>query len=111
MNVRVPPRGLRWTDAPLGRLLAFVLAVTSLVMSFMIGSRYVALIDCLQDRDVADQRRSAAIAGATDAERSADLALIVGPPSAELRAAAVAARKRTDAVRAAYPPLPAVPCK
>lgn len=107
-----PPRGLGWTVAPTGRVLALLLAVVSLAVSFYVGWRQVRLVDCLKQQAVADQRRTAAIAGATDIERSADLALIKGGPDvAELRRSAIAARENTDRVRARYPAPPPEPCK
>lgn len=109
------PRGFRWADSPIGRTIVMLLAVLSLALSLYVGYRYVHLINCLQDVATADAKRTAAIADATDAERAADLALLMGPqpggPSAAaLRAADVEARKHTDTVRAAYPAPPAVPC-
>lgn len=111
-----PPRGLGWTIAPIGRLLSFALAVVALVVSMYVGYRYIGLVDCLSDRDLADQRRTSAIARATDAERRADLDLIRGgalaPPERErLRALAVSARENTDRVRAEYPAPAVESCK
>ena len=91
-------------------LVAFVLAVASMLVSGYVGYRYVRLVDCLAGQDLADQKRTAAIALATDQERRADLALLQGAGTAEvvkLRAAAIAAREHTDQVRAENPP-PAV---
>lgn len=116
MNARTPPpRGLGWTATWPARALATFLAVISLVVSLYVGYRYVALVDCLRAGAVADQRRTAAIADATDAERAADLALLAGPTpggpdGAELRRVDIAARQHTDAVRAANPPSVVVPC-
>ncbi len=106
----IPPRGLKWTISSFGRMLSLTLAVASLVVSAYVGYRYVGLVDCLRERDTADQRRTAAIAAATDLERRADLDLIRLPATAELRAAAVAAREHTDAVRAANPAPEVRPC-
>lgn len=116
MNARTPaPRGLGWADTYPARAVAVGLAIVSILVSLYVGYRYVGLVDCLRDRAAADQRRTAAIAAATDTERRADLALIQGPvaagPSAhELREAAIAARRHTDSVRAANPAPVAVPC-
>lgn len=111
-----PPRGLGWTIAPFGRVLSFILAVVALMVSMYVGWRYIGLVDCLSDRDLADQRRTAAIARATDAERRADLDLIRGgslaPAERErLRALAVAARENTDRVRAEHPAPVVQSCK
>ncbi len=114
MNARTPPpRGLRWTDAPSGRLIATALAVVSLVVSLYVGYRYVGLIDCLQSRDTADQTRTAAIAAATDAERIAQANLIATagtPEAAGAREAVLRAYAHTDKVRAANPAPKVVPC-
>lgn len=105
------PRGFRWADAPIGRVIVLVLAVISLALSLYVGYRYVGLIDCLQAQASADARRTSAIAEATDRERAADLALLMGDGDpAELRRLDVEARKHTDAVRAANPAPAAVPC-
>ena len=105
-----PPRGLGWTVAPFGRILSFALAVIALSVSVYVGYRYTALVDCLNAQDVADQRRTAAIARATDVERRADLALIRGPASGELRDAAISARENTDSVRREHPAPDVKPC-
>lgn len=112
MNARTPPPpGLRWAATWPARAVSQLLAVIALVVSLYVGYRYVGLVDCLQARDVADQRRTAAIAAATDVERAADLTLIRGGADpAALRAAAIAAREHTDDVRAANPAPPVVPC-
>ena len=116
MNARTPPpRGLRWTDTNTARIGAQFLAVLSLLVSLYCGWRYVGYVDCLRDSSAADQRRTSAIAAATDAERRADLALVQGPresalTAAELRAADIAARQHTDAVRAANPAPPPTAC-
>lgn len=106
---RLPaPRGFRWADQPIGRAIVTVLAILSLVLSLVVGYQYVGLINCLQARAVADGERTKRIADATDVERRADLALLMGvkpggPSRAELLAAAVQARQHTDAVRAQNP--------
>jgi hypothetical protein len=109
------PRGFRWADQPVGRAIVTVLAILSLVLSLFVGYRYVGLIDCLQDRAVADGERTKRIADATDVERRADLALLMGVPDEVtdpaarraagkmLLAAAVEARRATDRVRAENP--------
>ena len=72
----------------------------------------MGLVSCLSERDLADQRRTAAIARATDQERRADLALIKGQGDpAALRAAALAAREHTDEVRRTHPAPKVVPCQ
>jgi hypothetical protein len=111
--VTPPPRGLAWVVGPFGRLLSFTLAVAALAVSMYVGYRYVGLVDCLSERDAADQRRTAAIARATDAERAADLALLRGAGTSDvaaLRVAATAARENTDAIRRAYPAPRVEPC-
>lgn len=104
-----PPRWLAWTDKATTRAATTLIAIIALLLSFGLLVRLQALVDCNTDANRADAKRTAAIAAATDGEREADLALIVGArpagPSAEqLRAAAVAARQYTDRVRAANPP-------
>lgn len=113
-----PPRGFGWTVAPFGRLLSFALAVVALFVSMYVGYRYIGLVDCLSDRDLADQRRTSAIAAATDAERRIDLALLRVSARAgtlaereRLRAQAVAARENTDRVRREYPAPVVKSCK
>lgn len=116
MNARTPPPpGLAWAGTDAARLVAILLAVVSIVVSLYVGYRYVGLVDCLRATAAADQRRTAAIAEATDAERAADLTLLAGtvpggPNGAELRRVDIAAREHTDRVRAANPAPPAVPC-
>ena len=109
------PRGFRWADQPIGRALVTIFAIVSLSLSLYVGYRYVGLIDCLRDRAVADGVRTKQISDATDIERRADLALLVGPPASVtdpderraaalvLRRATVEARQHTDRVRAANP--------
>lgn len=87
-------------------LVAFSLAVISFVVSGYIGYRYVGLVDCLAAQALADQKRTAAIAAATDQERRADLDLLRGAGTADvvqLRTAAIAAREHTDQVRRENP--------
>lgn len=116
MNARTPPpRGLGWSDTWAARVAAFVLAIVSIAVSGYVLTRYVGYVDCLRQASAADQRRTAVIATATDAERRADLALLFGPQPggpavAELRAADIAARTHTDRVRAANPAPPAATC-
>jgi hypothetical protein len=116
MNAKTPPPpGLGWADTYSARAGAVVLAVLSLILSVYVGYRYVRLVDCLTGTDIADQRRTVAIADATDRERRADLALVTGPVpggpnAAALRAADIEARQQTDRVRAANPAPAAVPC-
>lgn len=116
MNARTPPpRGLRWSDTYTARLVGQLLAVISLIVSAWVGWQYVGYVDCLRTADAADQRRTSAIAAATDAERAADLALVTGPGAGtltaeQLRAADIAARQHTDRVRAANPAPPPSGC-
>jgi hypothetical protein len=102
-----PPRGLRWLDAPLGRVIALGLAVVSIAVSLYVGSLYVGLIDCLREQAGADALRTSAIAEATDRERRADLALLAGTGS---RQQSIDARQFTDQVRAENPAPSTVPC-
>lgn len=107
-----PPRGLEWTLAPFGRILALSLAIVSLIVSLYVGYRYTGLVDCLRDQTLSAQQRTSALAAATDAEREADLALLKGGLDLiELQRASIAARQNTDKVRAAYPAPPVKPCK
>lgn len=103
------PRGFRWADAPVGRAAVTVLAVLSILLSLYVGYRYVGLIDCLNDRDLADQRRTSAVANVTDAERVAQRTAIATTDEAA-RLAWLAAIDETDRVRAAYPAPSVVPC-
>lgn len=108
----VPPRGLEWTLAPIGRILALTLATVSLLVSLYVGYRYTGLVDCLSDQALTAQQRTSALAAATDAEREADLALLRGgldDPTLQQRA--VTAREMTDRVRAAHPAPPVKPCR
>lgn len=113
MNARTPPpRGLRWADAWPARITVIILAAVCLITTSYLVYRYTSLTRCLSDRDTEDQRRTVAIAVATDAERRADLALIRGGPDPHaLRAAAIAAREHTDQVRADHPAPPVRPCQ
>lgn len=69
------------------------------------------LVSCLYGQQVASALRTSALADATDRERAADLALIRGPASDQLRERAIAAREHTDRVRAEYPAPPVNPCR
>lgn len=112
MNARTPPpRGLGWADAWPARVAVIALAVVSLAVSIYVGYRYVQLVNCLSDRDAADQRRTAVVAAATDVRDRADLQLLRGGPDPHaLVRAAVAAREHLDRVRAANPAPPVRPC-
>jgi hypothetical protein len=99
------PRGFRWTDTPAARAVLAVLIVVSLGLSIYASVRYVGLVNCLNARDVADAKRTRAIAIATDHERVADRELLMGHGDpAVLRQQALEARDATDRVRAANPP-------
>lgn len=93
----------------------YFLAAAALLVSLYVGYRYTELVDCLNEQSLADQRRTSAIASATDQERKADLALIRGAETVQqqetLRRTAVLARENTDRVRATYPAPPVTPCK
>lgn len=110
-----PPRGLAWTVSAVGRVVGLALACVSLLVSIYVGYLRIELAGCLNDRDLADRTRTAAIADAHDVERSADLALLRSSADAgereRLRAAAIAARIATDGVRAAHPAPDLQPCK
>ena len=114
---RPAPRGFRWTDAPAARALLAVLIVTSLGLSIYASALYVSLVNCLNARDMADARRTRAIAVVTDREREADRWLLVGrapdgtTDPIELRGRALTARDATDAVRAANPPPARTSCR
>jgi hypothetical protein len=120
MPYRKPaPRGFRWADQPIGRAIVTAFAILSLSLSLYVGYQYVDLIDCLKGRAVADGVRTKAIADATDGERAADLALLMGVPSSitdpderraageALRRATIEARQHTDEVRRQNPAPPA----
>lgn len=104
-----PPRGLEWTIAPFGRVLALSLALVSLGLSIFFGFKQNQLIDCLAAQDLADQRRTSAIASATDAERVADLENLL-KATAETKQDLIAARRYSDRVRAANPAPDVEPC-
>lgn len=91
-------------------LIAVILAIAALSLSIYVNARYTGLIQCLAAADEADQRRTSAIAEATDMERIADLTLLRNRTD-ETRAAAIAARENTDRVRADHPAPAAAPCK
>lgn len=91
-------------------LVAVILAIAALTLSIYVNSRYTGLIECLRVSAEADQRRTSAIAAATDAERIADLTLLRDRTD-EHRAAAIAARENTDRVRAENPAPATAPCQ
>jgi hypothetical protein len=104
-----PPRWLAWANTSQARAATTVVAMVALVASIILGLRQQAYTTCLGEKEAADSARTLAISRATDIERAADLALLVGPTApgqtgAELRAAARAARTNTDRVRAENPP-------
>ncbi len=91
---------------------AYLLSALSLMLVTYLYYLRAEQGDCLAEQNLATQRRAAAIAAATDAERKADMMLLLGGPSSEsLRAAAVKARVETDKVRAANPAPVFEPCK
>ncbi len=91
---------------------AYALSAIALVMVTYLYWLRAEQGDCLAAQNLATQRRAAAIAAATDAERKADMVLLLGGPGDEqLRAAAVKARVETDKVRAANPAPVFEPCK
>lgn len=110
-----PPRGLGWTVSPFGRVVSLTLAVIALGLSVYVNVLRIELAECLADRDLADQKRTAAIAAATDDERLADLALLKGAHENEfkrdeLRKLTIKAREHTDRVRLANPAPKVRPC-
>lgn len=105
-----PPRWLSWLDSSFIRGMTTVIAAFTLALSLYGGYRYTQLTECLNKQDISDQRRTAAIAGATDAERAADLRLLKAP-SDEARREALAAREYTDKIRAAHPAPAVEPCR
>jgi hypothetical protein len=109
VNARtLPPRGLRWADTAPARAAALFLAVVSLAVSVYVGYRYVRLVDCLRDGAIADQRRTSAIAGATDRERVAEAEYLRDP--ARGLQGLLYARGEVDRARAANPAPNPVPC-
>lgn len=110
-----PPRWLRWANTSGARATTTVIAMLALFVSGYLFYRLNELVTCIADQQAADQRRTSIIAEATDAERRADAALVAGPmpggpDGRELRRLDVEARRHTDTVRAANPPLPAAHC-
>jgi hypothetical protein len=104
-----PPRSLRWFDTDSAKAVTTLLAIVALIVSGWLFFRLQRYVDCVAEQQAADSRRTAAIARATDAERSADAALVAGqqpggPSPAELRQLDIIARTNTDKVRAANPP-------
>lgn len=108
----VPPHGLEWTLRPVGRILALALALVSLLVSVYVGWRYVELVECLTAQDLADQRRTSAIAAATDVQNAADYALLkaTGDDAVRLRQDAIVAREYVSRIRAANPAPPVQSC-
>lgn len=110
-----PPAWLRWANTSGARATTTIIAIIALVMSGLLLLRLQHYVDCVADQQNADAKRTAAIAAATDRERRADAALVLGPtpggPSgADLRRLDVEAREHTDSVRAANPPPPPREC-
>lgn len=104
------PRGLRWAGTAVARALTLAASALAVVVSGWYGYQYTELVDCLSAQNLSQAARTAAIAHATDLERAADLRLIEGGSAAALREAAAAARRHTDAVRAANPAPPVKSC-
>lgn len=71
------------------------------------------LAECLAGQQAAAARRTAVLAGVTDAENAAELALIshAWPPPQALRDNVRAAREHTEAVRRANPAPPVKTCR
>lgn len=110
-----PPAWLRWANTSAARAATTIIAIIALALSGMLLLRLQRYVDCVAEQQNADARRTSAIAEATDHERRADAALVIGPtpggPSgAELRRLDVEARQHTDRVRADNPPPPAREC-
>lgn len=110
-----PPHWLAWAGTPAMRAITTAVAMIALLISGILGARLILLTQCLAKQQADDARRTAVIATATDSERRADAALVSGPQPGgpdvqELRRQDVAARRHTDDVRAANPPLPLNPC-
>jgi len=110
-----PPKWLAWAGTPTARAATTAIALLALIVSGVLGARLIAFTQCVAEQQAADAKRTAVIAAATDAERRADAALVAGPrpggpDGATLRRLDVEARRHTDEVRAANPPLPLDPC-
>lgn len=102
-----PPAWLSWANTSGARASTTFVAVVALILSAILGLRQQSYITCVADQQAADAERTRAIAAATDIERAADAALVLGaggPDVVHLRAADVAARAFTDKVREQYPP-------
>lgn len=104
-----PPRVLRWTTTATARGFTTILAIVALLIGIYANVEQINYVRCVGRHQAADAKRTAAIALATDVERSADRALLAGPQPGgptvpQLRAADVAARAHTDQVRAENPP-------
>lgn len=104
-----PPKWLRWANTSGARATTTVVAIFALGLSVLFGVRLQLYVNCVGEQQNADARRTTAIAEATDAERRADAALVLGPTpggptGAELRRLDVEAREHTDRVRADNPP-------
>lgn len=117
MNARMPPpRGLRWVGGTTGTVVAYIVAAGALALSIYVLGLYQDLANCLATSQAADQRRTAALAPYTDAERAADRALLIGPlpggPDGHtLRQRDLDARAATDRARAENPVPPPTGCK
>lgn len=110
-----PPRWLRWANTDAARAVTTIIAIIALGGCLLLGLRQQSYINCVAEQQQHDAERTRAIAGATDAERTADRDLIAGPEATgrtaeQLRAAAVAARAVTDRIREQNPPPPLRRC-
>jgi hypothetical protein len=117
MNARTPaPRGLKWVGGTFGTVVAYAIAIASIVLSGYVLSLYKDLAGCIADGQARDQRRAAVLSPFTDRERAADRALLVGPvpggPDGHaLRQIDLDARAATDRARAANPVPPVPSCR
>lgn len=103
------PRGLAWLGGTAGTVLAYAVAIGSIVLSIFVLNLYQDFADCTAQAQRADGARTAILAPYTDAERAADRRLLLGPEAtgqsgAALREASLRAREETDRARAANPP-------
>lgn len=106
-----PPKALAWLDAPATKASTTLLALVAILAAIFLGFEQQQYVSCIADQQRADQRRTSAIAAATDRERAAQRQLISAAGNGDgLRDAVLRAYDSTDQVRAENPPPPAGSC-